>query len=687
MSSAPVRLIRPVLAVAALLGAAAVPARADVPPDPPAALLPATATASSESSAEHTAAAAVDGDSSTSWHSKAVDVRQWISADLGAMSTIDGIRLDWGAACARAYRVQASPDGVYWHDLHSTTSGEGGVEELAVSGFGRYVRLYATEPCRPYDGYVLAGFQVSGTPGASDSAPPGEPSELRATATTASSVSLAWSPAQDDVEITDYDIYQQGQLVKTVNGTTFSTSISKLSPNTSYGFYVNARDAAGNVSQASNTVWASTTSSDTTPPGAPGGLRTARVSANSISLDWQDSTDDQKVTGYTVYSGTRRVATSTTSSATIQGLPQQTSYTFTVVATDGSKNSSPASEPHTATTLTGNDAVGEVSQITGDKDVPWGLGFLPDGSALMTERDSFRVVRVAPDGTKTTAGTVPGVAGTNGEGGLLGLELSPHFATDHWVYLFHTTATDNRLVRIRYVDETLDLDSEQVLLTGIARNKFHNGGRLRFGPDGMLYIATGDAQRAPSAQDLRSLNGKILRIAPDGSVPADNPFPGSYVYSYGHRNVQGLAFDSRGRLWEAELGNSAMDELNLIRPGGNYGWPACEGTNGDCAEPTFVPPVRTWSVAAASPSGLAIVDDTLYMAALRGTTLWRMRIADDTTTEPEAYFTGTYDRLRTVEPTPDGDLWLTTSNGDKDSVADNSDTRVLRVPLQRPGSL
>ncbi|MET7619394.1 PQQ-dependent sugar dehydrogenase [Streptomyces sp. NPDC005408] len=317
------------------------------------------------------------------------------------------------------------------------------------------------------------------------------------------------------------------------------------------------------------------------------------------------------------------------------------------------------------------------------KDVPWGLAALPDGSALMSERDSFRVVRIAPDGTTTTAGIVPGGSGTDGEGGLLGLELSPHFAADHWVYLFHTTATDNRIVRIKYIDGRLDLASEQVLLSGIARNKFHDGGRLRFGPDGKLYAATGDAQKGPNAQNLHSLNGKILRLNPDGSVPRDNPFPGRYIWSYGHRNVQGLAFDSRGRLWESELGNSTMDELNLIRRGGNYGWPVCEGTAGGCADPTFIAPVRTWTVADASPSGLAIANGHLYMASLRGTQLWRMRITGSTTGPPQAYFTGTNGRLRTVAPSPDGGLWLTTSNGgDKDSVPDNSNTALLHVALR-----
>ncbi|MEV6105360.1 PQQ-dependent sugar dehydrogenase [Streptomyces sp. NPDC051940] len=645
------------------------------------------ASASSVLSASTTAAAAVDGDPATAWRGETTGPHQWISVDLGAMSTINHVQLQWQDGCAAAHTLQTSPDGAYWQDIHRTTDGTGGTEDIDVTGYGRHLRLYADAACLPDKGYALAELKVYGTPGIADHEPPTPPGPLRSTAATATSVALAWEPADDNVGVTAYDIYQQGQFVKSVDGTQLSTNMTRLSPSTSYGFYVNARDAAGNVSQAGNTVWATTTRTDTTAPTAPGAPHSPGATANSVTLAWEPATDDVAVTGYTVFRDGLQIATATGTEVTIHGLPPQTEGTFTVRAADGARNLSPLSEPVTASTRTGVDAVGEVTQVTRGTDVPWGMAFLPDGSALTAERDSFRVVRVTPDGGRTVAGTVPDAQATDGEGGLLGLELSPDFAADHWVYLFHTTATDNRIVRIKYTDGTLDLTTREVLLTGIARNKFHDGGRLRFGPDGKLYAATGDAQRAANAQDLHSLNGKILRLEPDGSVPADNPFPGSYVWSYGHRNVQGLAFDSRGRLWQAELGNSVMDEMNLIRRGGNYGWPVCEGTSGDCGDPTFIAPVRTWAVSAASPSGLAIVDDTLYVAALRGTQLWRMRITGDTTTTPEAYFTGTYGRLRTVEPTPDGDLWLTTSNGDKDSVPDNSDTAILRVPLNHPGKL
>src|SRR5262249_37999095 len=160
----------------------------------------------------------------------------------------------------------------------------------------------------------------------------------------------------------------------------------------------------------------------------------------------------------------------------------------------------------------------------------------------------------------------------------------------------YTTSSDNRVGRFTLTGNTISSTPNKVLLTGIQRNKFHNGGRLRFGPDGKLYISTGDAENGNNAQNTNSLNGNVLRTHADGTIPPDNPFHNA-VWSYGHRNVQGLAFDSQGRLWEAELGNSIMDELNLIQKGGNYGWPSCEGTSGSCSNPKFIKPVQTWPVA------------------------------------------------------------------------------------------
>jgi glucose/arabinose dehydrogenase len=354
-----------------------------------------------------------------------------------------------------------------------------------------------------------------------------------------------------------------------------------------------------------------------------------------------------------------------------------------VVARDAQSNESPRSEPATFTTGAAcTNPVCAVTPVTTETDLPWGLATLPDGSILYTRRDAHEVVHLTPaTGAKKVVGKVPGVQSTDGEGGLTGLAVSADFATDHWLYLMHTSPTDNRIVRIQVVDDALRLDTEQVLLKGILRNKFHDGGRLRFGPDGKLYAATGDAQNGDNAQNRDGLNGKVLRLNPDGSVPADNPY-GNYVWSYGHRNPQGLAFDSRGRLWEQEFGNARLDETNLIVKGGNYGWPACEGTLGDCARPGYIAPKQTYPTVDGSCSGIAIVRDVLYVACQRGTRMYRSVLSGDSLTATEQYFNGTYGRLRTVEPAPDGGLWLTTTNkGDKDSTAGNSDEKILHVAL------
>ncbi len=327
--------------------------------------------------------------------------------------------------------------------------------------------------------------------------------------------------------------------------------------------------------------------------------------------------------------------------------------------------------------------IGAVTQLATDTDVPWGLDFLPDGSGVYARRDAFNIVKLSPSGVKTNLGTVPGVAGTGGEGGLLGLEVSPNFASDNYLYIYHTSANDNRIVRMKVQNNALVPSSHQVLLSGIPRNRYHNGGRLRFGPDGKLYAGTGDAQNANWAQDRNNFGGKVLRLNADGSAPTDNPFYGNggnarYVWTYGHRNVQGLAFDGQGRLWQAELGNTVMDELNLSEKGGNYGWPACEGTSGTCSG--YIAPKRTWSTASASPSGIAIVGNALFVAALRATRFYELTISGTSVGSQQTHFQGTYGRLRTVEPAPDGTLWLTTSNGDGDSTPNNSN-RILRVQL------
>ncbi|MEV4636967.1 PQQ-dependent sugar dehydrogenase [Actinoplanes sp. NPDC049548] len=525
---------------------------------------------------------------------------------------------------------------------------------------------------------------------AGDAVPPSVPGNPRVSDLVCDAVTFAWDASTDNVGVAFYDVYHDGQLMKSVSGTTLSTSLTVVGGVT-WGLYVNARDAAGNVSQASATVPITPPQcqADTQAPTAPTGL-TGSASGTTVTLSWTAATDNIGVRAYDIFRDNSKAGTitgtATTPPATSfvdSALAAGKAYSYYVVARDAQANVSPRSNSVAVTT---GDACGSsvcaVTQIATDTDIPWGLVTLPDGSILYTRRDAHDIIRLNPaTGAKTSVGTVPNVQNTDGEGGLLGLAISPTFGSDHWLYIMHTSPTDNRIVRIRLDGDTLNTGTEQILVSGILRNKFHDGGRLRFGPDGKLYASTGDAQNGANAQNLNSLNGKVLRLNTDGSVPSDNPY-GNYVWSYGHRNPQGLAFDSQGRLWEQEFGNSIMDETNLITKGGNYGWPACEGTSGTCDTPGFIAPKHTYPTADGSCSGIAIVRDVLYAACERGTRMYREVISGSSLTDVQIYFNGTYGRLRTVEPAADGGLWLTTSNlGDKDSIPNNSDERIFHVTL------
>lgn len=310
--------------------------------------------------------------------------------------------------------------------------------------------------------------------------------------------------------------------------------------------------------------------------------------------------------------------------------------------------------------------------------VPWGIAFLPDGDALVSERDTTRVLVVPRDGGPVRTVGRLAAAHPQGEAGLLGLAVSPTFGTDSWVYAYVSTARDNRVVRMRYDGRTLG--EPHVVLAGIPNGYIHDGGRLQFGPDGYLYVSTGETGNGQLAQDPRSLAGKILRITPDGHPAPGNPVAGSPVWTMGHRNVQGLAFDDHDRLWASEFGQNAWDELNRIEKGRNYGWPLVEG-KGDL--PEYRNPYAQWRTDEASPSGLAYADGALWMASLHGQRLWRVPVhADGTIGRPQDFFVGAYGRLRTVVVAPDGTLWVSTSNRDGRGKPAPEDDRILRVALR-----
>lgn len=329
---------------------------------------------------------------------------------------------------------------------------------------------------------------------------------------------------------------------------------------------------------------------------------------------------------------------------------------------------------------------------------PWGLAPLPGGDVLVSSRDTGKILRIdGEDGKRTRVGTVPGVSSSGqrgGEGGLLGIALSRK--DDGMLYAYLTTESDNRIVRMAYDTEHEagdQLGAPDTILKGIPKGQRHNGGRIAFGPDGMLYAGTGESEEGGLAQDEKSLGGKILRMTPDGEPPKKgNPDGESVVYSYGHRNVQGLDWDTRGRLWASEFGQDTWDELNLIKPGRNYGWPDVEGraSKDNKANPgtergssRFSDPVAQWRTAEASPSGLAVADGSVWMAGLRGERLWRIPLRGDRpAAKPRSFLKGRYGRLRTVVADGNGGLWLTTSETDGRGSPGKKDDRLLRLAVR-----
>jgi glucose/arabinose dehydrogenase len=346
----------------------------------------------------------------------------------------------------------------------------------------------------------------------------------------------------------------------------------------------------------------------------------------------------------------------------------------TLPAQSSSVGSSPGA-PGSPPAVTGRppSVTGQTVLVT-NLQAPWGLAFLPDGRALITERDTRTIKAIAPDHSVTQVGFI-GEADARGEGGLLGIVASPRYADDHTLFLYYTTADDNRIAQWRIGERP------RPIVTGIPISGIHNGGRLAFGPDGYLYAGTGDASERGRSQDRRSLGGKILRMTVEGKPAPGNPFGDSLVWSYGHRNVQGLAWDSGRHMWATEFGQNAWDEINRIEPGQNYGWPEVEGAVGDRR---FVDPVVAWHPAEAACSGAAVVGQVLVAACLRGQRLWLMPIDGATgklTGQPVAALREEFGRLRHAALAPDGSVWVLTSNRDNRGNPEGSDDRIIRVNI------
>jgi glucose/arabinose dehydrogenase len=350
-----------------------------------------------------------------------------------------------------------------------------------------------------------------------------------------------------------------------------------------------------------------------------------------------------------------------TGGSTSAGSPTQT-------RTGGSTSAGSPTQTRTG----GSAAAGSptVSEVASGLTSPWGLVALADGSTLVSERDTRRILHLVDGQVPTPLLTIDD-ARPAGEGGLLGLAATQDQQT---VFAYYTAENDNRLASMSWDGQ--HLGEPTVILSGIPKGGRHNGGRLALGPDGQLYVSTGESGDAGLAQDTKSLGGKILRITTAGKPAPGNPF-GNEVYSYGHRNVQGLAFDDEGRLWASELGEQSWDELNLITEGGNYGWPQVEGSseNKDLINPKVV-----WETSAASPSGLAYWRGKLWMAALRGQQLWEIPLRGTTPGSPVGHFADKYGRLRSVTVTHDGSsLLLSSSNTDGRGDQKSGDDRLLKL--------
>ncbi|MFT4148549.1 MAG: PQQ-dependent sugar dehydrogenase [Micrococcaceae bacterium] len=329
-------------------------------------------------------------------------------------------------------------------------------------------------------------------------------------------------------------------------------------------------------------------------------------------------------------------------------------------------------KPTATTKATSTKAVDNTPKvIASNLNTPWSIAFY-NKTPLISSRDTGEIYEMTTNGNHRVMGKVDGIV-HDYEGGLHGLAIK-----DQYLYVYYTAANDNRVARFTLHGKagSLSISDPQSILEGIPKAIYHNGGRIAFGPDQKLYITTGDAMVGTNAQNQASLSGKILRLNPDGTIPADNPFPNSPVWTLGHRNVQGITWDSKGTMYASEFGNDKLDELNIIKAGSNYGWPNIEGTG---HQQGFVDPVQEWPVSEASPSGITYADSKIFIANLRGE---RLRVVPVTKlSTSKEYFKQTYGRIRDVAVAPDGTLWFITNNTDGTSTPKANDDKIISVPL------
>lgn len=315
----------------------------------------------------------------------------------------------------------------------------------------------------------------------------------------------------------------------------------------------------------------------------------------------------------------------------------------------------------------------EYEVVASELEVPWELVFLPDGELLVTERPG-RLVKIGLDKSVVEVEGVEHI----GEGGLLGLALHPSFAENRQIYLYLTSRVEgglvNRVERYRFEGESLT--DREVILAEVPGASYHDGGRIKFGVDGKLYVTTGDAGKTELSQDKESLAGKILRLNEDGSVPEDNSF-GDFVFSYGHRNPQGIDWDDEGRMWATEHGPSGFDEINLIEKGSNYGWPEAKG---DEESASFVGSSLTSGAEDTwAPSGMEIDGDRMFFGGLRGESLFELEIKNDKLSGLKRHFFREFGRIRFVRKSPDGEWYVATNNRDGRGSVQKGDDKIIKI--------
>ena len=325
-----------------------------------------------------------------------------------------------------------------------------------------------------------------------------------------------------------------------------------------------------------------------------------------------------------------------------------------------------------------------ITVLAKNLEIPWGIAFLPDGSALVTERDTARILKVGPDsdanGLTVTEIQRLSEVQPSGDGGLLGIAVSPKYQTDKTVFVYYSTAKDNRVGKLVLKGKV------QPILTGIPRSRDDNGGQVAFGPDGYLYVTTGDGTTDGSeAQNPKNLGGKILRMTTAGKPAPGNPVKDSLVWSSGHRNVQGIAWDKTKRMYASENGQQKYGELNVIVKGKNYGWPAADGASTD---PKYTNPLINWPIADSYCAGVATLDQSVATACLLGK---RVLLADVTANgtvlgTPQALLVGDYGRLRGLVAAPDGSIWASTSNQEDAGDPGPDDDRIIRLVFSGGGA-